>query len=120
MSKSKTFGEFIDDSWKVIKAAGKGEVLHSNKAINPLTNFTGGIEATGRVIKGEGFSEAMRNTFGKRGTDGKLLTGDKAGWSAGKIAGSYIGAAAIGRVATGGGLYRDKNGNTNIVGVPFV
>ena len=36
------------------------------------------------------------------------------------VAGSVVAASAAGRVATGGGLYRDKDGNTNIIGVPFI
>ena len=35
--------------------------------------------------------------------------------------GAGVGAGAIGaRFASGGGIYRDANGNTDIVGVPFV
>lgn len=36
------------------------------------------------------------------------------------VAGTAIGASIVGRVATGGGLYRDKDGNVNIPGVPFI
>lgn len=36
------------------------------------------------------------------------------------VAGTAIGASVVGRVATGGGLYRDKDGNVNIPGVPFI
>ena len=41
-------------------------------------------------------------------------------WNNKKIAGSFLGAAVAGRVLTGGGVYKDGNGNTNIVGLPFV
>ena len=42
------------------------------------------------------------------------------GYSAKKIAGSYMGIAAAGRVVTGGGIYRDSEGNGNLIGVPFI
>ena len=54
--------------------------------------------------------------------DDVLKEGSKtaAKWDVGKIAGSYIGVSAAARVASGGGLYKDRNGNTNIAGVPFI
>lgn len=115
-------GAFMDDLVGTVTKAAKG--IESNKAINPLNkgigNFTGGIEGVGRVLNGEGFGTAMKNTFGKMDDTGKLLTGEKAGWNNKKIAGSFLGASAVGRIATGGGVYKDGNGNTNLVGVPFV
>lgn len=38
----------------------------------------------------------------------------------GKVLGAAFGAAAGARLISGGGIYRDANGNTDIVGVPFV
>ena len=102
-------GAFVDDLVKVVKDAATNKI-ESNKAINPISNFTGGIEAVGRLVGGEGATAALKNTF----TDGagKLKYG--------KIAGSYIGVAAAGRALSGGGVYKDGNGNTNLVGIPFV
>ena len=31
-----------------------------------------------------------------------------------------MGLSMAGRVVTGGGIYRDKNGNVNLPGVPFI
>lgn len=112
-------GKFVDEGIDAIKQAAKG-TLHSNKAINPINNFTGAVEAAGRVIKGEGFGDAVKNTFGRKDAAGALLKGKDAGWNAGKIAGSYLGAMGAGRVISGGGVYKDGSGNTNLVGVPFV
>lgn len=36
------------------------------------------------------------------------------------IAGGYMGLSAAGRIATGGGLYRDSDGNFDIIGIPIV
>lgn len=40
--------------------------------------------------------------------------------STGKIAGAYLGISAGARIVTGGGLYKDNQGNTNIAGIPFI
>lgn len=121
-----TVGEFMDGVINTAKHVASKEHGYG-KAINPISkiaktaNFTGAIEAAGRVIGGEGFTPAMRKTFGKYSADGKtLLTGEEAGWNVGKIAGSYLGAAAAGRVISGGGAYKDGRGNTNLIGIPFV
>ena len=37
-----------------------------------------------------------------------------------RVAGAAVSASAVGRVATGGGLYRDRYGRTNIPGLPFI
>jgi hypothetical protein len=46
--------------------------------------------------------------------------GDSTKLALGTIAGSYIGTSSAYRVASGGGLYKDKNGNANIIGLPFI
>ena len=38
----------------------------------------------------------------------------------GKVAGSYLLASGGYRLASGGGIYRDKHGNTDTIGVPFI
>lgn len=115
-------GKFVNDFADVVGDAVKGKsILHSNEAVNPLKkgigNFTGGLEYIGRVINGEGFNTALKNTFAD-------VTKEKGQevvkWNAGKIAGSYLGASAAYRIASGGGVYKDGNGNTNLIGVPFV
>lgn len=64
--------------------------------------------------------DALHAGFG--GTKGNMLTFEAGGktWSGMKIAGG-LGGLGIGyRFASGGGAYRDKNGNTDIAGIPFV
>ena len=119
-----TVGSVLDNVVDVVGDVAKGTTkkLNSNGGISPtIYNFTGAVESIGRVIGGEKFTPAIRKTFGKYSADGKtLLTGKEAGWNVGKIAGSYIGASAAGRVLSGGGAYKDGRGNTNLIGVPFV
>ena len=33
---------------------------------------------------------------------------------------TYVGGMAAGRILSGGGIYRDKEGNTDIIGLPFI
>lgn len=37
-----------------------------------------------------------------------------------KVAGTAAAVGVAGRVASGGGLYRDRYGNVNVPGVPFL
>lgn len=45
---------------------------------------------------------------------------DGSGYDMKKIAGTAIGVGVAGRIATGGGLYRDRYGNVNVPGIPFI
>ena len=93
--------------------------LRSNQAINSIAkgainNGTGAAEVLHYMSKkggGMGIGDAMKETFTHSDT-GQL--------NYGKIAGSYIGASAAMRVVSGGGVTKDKNGNSNLIGVPFI
>ena len=37
-----------------------------------------------------------------------------------RVAGAFVGASALGRLASGGGIYKDADGNTDIIGIPFI
>lgn len=76
---------------------------------------------------GNFFGGGMRDTYINMTKEdmsfGKALkqahsTGDKLDMK--KVAGTYMGASAVGRIATGGGVLKDKNGNTNLIGIPFI
>ena len=91
--------------------------LRSNQAINSIAkgainNGTGAFEVAYRVMgpQKQGFNKALKETFTHK--DGTL--------NYGKIAGSYIGTSAAMRVVSGGGVTKDKNGNSNLIGVPFI
>lgn len=105
---------------EIFKKAVKGgfkEVLESNKAFfNVVDNVTGlpsfakemvgGSHNLGAAARKAGYTYA--NKAGKEALNYK------------KIAGAYIGASTAGRIATGGGLYKDRAGNTNVIGLPFI
>lgn len=112
--------KFVDDIGNIeyINKAGKPTKLRSNEAINPIGKFIMGEADTGirgtlnAMAKGDGFMDAARGAYTKNGSwkDPNLKA----------IAGTYVGVAAAGRVLSGGGLYRDSTGNTNVPVVPFV
>ena len=89
--------------------------LHSNQAINGAFDFL--------ATRGQ---NAIR--FGKEAmSQGSIINAaksvyqDDAGkWMYGNIAGSYIAASAATRIATGGGIYRDGQGNNDIIGIPGI
>lgn len=121
MASVNAFAEAVEQAskqtTKFVKQAVKGETFDgANKAINKVASTLGnnafGVpEAMYRMSKNGGkIGKALNDTF--RNEAGNLMYG--------KIAGSYIGAAAAGRVLTGGGVYKDGQGRQNLIGVPFV
>lgn len=75
----------------------------------------GGVRDTMRSRKaGHDFKTALNAGFTKAGENGvRQIRYDR-------VAGAAFGASVVGRVATGGGLYRDRYGRVNAPGVPFV
>lgn len=70
----------------------------------------GGFKDTYTGLKsGRGLSRSLSDAY----MDGDKLRG-------GRVVGSFMAASAGARIATGGGLYKDRNGSTNIIGVPFI
>ena len=61
------------------------------------------------VKAGKGFGEAAQLAF----THNDKIRMDR-------VAGTFVGASAAARVATGGGLYKDRYGNGNLIGIPFI
>ena len=73
----------------------------------------GGIRETVKGAKAGGVGSAIEG-FKRAHTnaDGSV------NW--GRAAGTFAAVNVAGRVVTGGGLYKDRNGNTNIPGIPFL
>lgn len=74
--------------------------------------FTGGFTDTYANYKANGGSltDAVKSAY----------TNDDGSLRLGRIAGSYMAAAAGVRVLSGGGVTKDRNGNNNLIGVPFI
>ena len=105
---------------------GMGAILESNKAINPIKTmgkFVLGESDTGirgtlnAMSRGDKFTKALGSAYKKAGSESIKGMGD-INWKA--VGGTYVGAAVAGRVLTGGGIYRDSSGNTNLPVIPYV
>ena len=90
--------------------AGTAKRMSSQEMIGPLAKG----EVRG-MDKGMGMIDAIKEAH--RVEPGQMAIG---GYSAKKMAGSYMGVSTAGRIATGGGLYKDKDGNSDIIGLPFI
>ena len=115
---AKKIGSFLEvDDWAQAFAK-KGNILEANKAINPIENgwhvggMMSGVPRTISNIRHADmkFTDAIKQAH-------KM---DGGGYDPLAIAGSYIGVSAAYRIASGGGLTRDAEGNPNIIGIPFV
>ena len=111
----------IDDGAEIANKALEGH-LRSNKAINSIGKFVlggtdDGIRGFAKNMSKEGtsFSDAAKSAYTKISKDGKSKS---LNYKA--IAGTYVGASLAGRVLTGGGIYKDKNGNNNVPIIPFM
>lgn len=100
----------VDPSPKLSKI----KKLHNGpktSAARNVGNFLGeGTRDTLKNMKkGENFRTAFSNAHK---TNGKL--------DMKKAAGTYMLASSAGRIVSGGGITKDKNGNNNIIGIPFI
>jgi hypothetical protein len=97
-----------------------GTILRSNEAINKVGDFLAGgfIDVARGVKAGNTVGKAIEEAFTTEGTNAAGQTVRNLNY--GRVAGAYLGASTGYRMLSGGGLYKDKNGNTNLVGLPFV
>lgn len=81
-----------------------------------LMSFAKGFTKEGSKYKGSALSRASQQA----GYITKNAAGELTNVDYGKIAKGYVAASAGARIATGGGLYKDAKGNTNLIGIPFI
>lgn len=122
-----SIGSFLNEGLENGIKAGT-TILESNKAINPikktaefmLGEYDTGIRGTLRALgHGANFDKALKSAYTHRVMDDAGKLGERTlNWKA--VAGTYVGAAAAGRVLSGGGIYRDAQGNPNLPVVPFI
>ena len=106
--------------------------LKCGEAINAVgKTLFGGISGTIDALKNDtkkgsygNFGSALKEGFGAEKGDWTAIPmgeGDNA-WnlSGKKVVGGLAGLGLGYRFLSGGGVYRDKNGNTDIAGIPFV
>lgn len=125
--------DFSDDGGPRTDSSGSG---NGNKNTNDNTNTSSGPEGGGNEGPNErrSWKDYANDYFGGIGDtynsvrDGgnfwdalqSAHTNDDGSLRWGRIAGTYAAAAVGSRVISGGGLYKDRYGNSNIPGVPFI
>lgn len=73
--------------------------------------FIGGISDSYKGIQdGQGIFEAISNAH----------KNDDGSFNARRIGGTFMTVSAAARIASGGGVYKDRYGNPNLIGVPFI
>lgn len=96
-------------------SAGQFGAKVGKKAMNN-TMTTGIAKTIHNMDGGMKFKQALRSAHSI--ADDTVQGGTRI--SKRKVAGTMATASVAGRVATGGGLYRDRYGNINIPGLPFI
>lgn len=110
----------IKEVWNSIKGVGENFKKDLDERVIKVANKRGEVEnaTKAREANGGNFSNLQRaeSLFYNSETGERELL--KRGGIA--IAGGYMGLSAAGRIASGGGLYRDSDGNFDLMGIPFI
>ena len=126
--------DFSDDRGPRTDSSGGG---NGNKNTNSNTNTSSGPEGgpnSGGGNEGRSWKDYANDYFGGIGDTYRSVKDGGNFWDAlqsahtnedgslrwGRVAGTYAAAAVGSRVISGGGLYKDRYGNSNIPGVPFI
>lgn len=99
----------IREGYKIADQMMKKDTYKMGEAIGNAKLFSGIADSFKEKELGATAFEAIKK--------GHMVNGN---YSAKKIAGTAFTVGVAGRVATGGGLYRDRYGNFNLPGVPFI
>lgn len=91
-----------------------GQVFDKHTGLGSFVH--GFTKEGGKDFQGNAISRAAQNA----GYISKSAAGEIDNINFGKIGKGYLAASAGARVVTGGGLYKDGQGNTNLIGVPFI
>lgn len=113
---------------KFLKNSGMGshakmmQTSGAYKAGRKTADFLGGgVKGTVKAMKRTDATTGQKVGLGKALKTGHSnIVNGKPQLSAKKVAGTAVGVGVAGRVATGGGLYRDRYGNVNVPGLPFI
>lgn len=93
-----------------------GMTSRGTEAIRPSTAktvFNGPNSLSRRLFESSHEGARWDNIVMNKGKDEWRLSGRR-------VAGAFVGASALGRLASGGGIYKDADGNTDIIGIPFI
>ena len=93
-------------------------VSRGSGAANPTsieTVFNGPNSLARRLFESSHKGARWDNIVMNKGKEG-----DQWRLSGRRVAAGFVGASAFGRLASGGGIYKDADGNTDIIGIPFI
>ena len=91
-------------------------VSRSSGAANPTsieTVFNGPNSLARRLFESSHEGARWDNIVMNKGKEEWRLSGRR-------VAAGFVGASSLGRLASGGGIYKDADGNTDIIGIPFI
>lgn len=94
-----------------------GMASRGSEAIKPSTSetiFNGEHSLARKLFKSSHEGARWDNIVMNKGKE------DEWRLSGRRVAGAFVGASALGRLASGGGIYKDADGNTDIIGIPFI
>lgn len=120
----------MDQAKKVIDIMGRQDVRNAGAtladafesvsrgsgAANPTsieTVFNGPNSLARRLFESSHEGARWDNIVMNKGDDEWRLSGRR-------VAAGFVGASSLGRLASGGGIYKDADGNTDIIGIPFI
>lgn len=107
-----------DTSSKLNNATYKAKMTYNNNSLGAQAgNFIG--SGTRESVSKYRQMDAKEKSVIKAIQEGHKKA-DGSSYDMKKIAGTTVGIGVAGRIATGGGLYRDRYGNVNLPGVPFI
>lgn len=93
-----------------------GMASRGSKAIKPSTSetvFNGPNSLARKLFESSHEGARWDNIVMNKGEDEWRLSGRR-------VAAGFVGASSLGRLASGGGIYKDADGNTDIIGIPFI
>ena len=116
---------FVQSSANWVDAAFKKLTPRCSGAINSVDNAMDAGSVFGkdgmihRVFGTDEGAEKWWRVGVKETDDAGKVTG-RHYYDARKVFGGLIGASAGARLLSGGGVYKDRDGNTDLIGIPFV
>lgn len=115
---------FVQSSANWVDAAFKKLTPRCSGAINSVDNAMDASSVFGKdgmIHRVFGTDEAEKWwSIGVKETDDAGKVTGRHYYDARKVFGGLIGASAGARLLSGGGIYKDRDGNTDLIGIPFV
>ena len=109
---------WVDDAFKKLTPRCSGAINSVDNAMDAGSVF-GKDGMIHRVFGTDEAAEKWWRVGVKETDDAGKVTG-RHYYDARKVFGGLIGASAGARLLSGGGIYKDRDGNTDLIGIPFV